>query len=354
MGITSPLQTWALMDGGRSGQFSRDRSRDHLSGWFGNDGTENISHSGDTTTPTSALSEALPANYSSSPSGVGASAGDSDFYSGGADLPPWLSSAAGTAVGALGAYAGLPSPLVNAGGKLLSIGLGSEGVNPHTLLNGGIDLGASLLGLGLPSMVAKLGAKVLGYDYDPANAIGRATNNYYIQSPRDLNLQSLMNNDSSDAYTGLNQPTMAEITRQEEQNRLEHAARGTADQYYADQEAQTIARAAQAQAEEAAKEQAQAAIMEQTRQSALNQLAQQVTANSSSMASANPASGGATGATPNSSGLVGPGSAYVNSPSSSSSSYSGGNNYTSSTGYGNSNTGPGSYSGGYSGNRSND
>jgi len=325
MGITSPLQTWALMDGGRSGQFSRDRSRDHLSGWLGNDETENISRPGDSVSTTGALPEAIPSSFSSSPpsSGSGTSTGGSDFYSGGADLPPWLSSAAGTAVGALGAYAGLPSPLVNAGGKLLSIGLGSEGVNPHTLLNGGIDLGASLLGLGLPSMVAKLGAKVLGYDYDPANAIGEATNNFSLQSPKTLNLKSLMNNDSSDAYSGLNQQTMAEITRQETQNRLEHAARDASDQYAAEQDAQAAAREAQTIAESQQTPSAQATMAQsQAQQSALNQLAQQVAMNRSVMGS--------------------------------SSSSGGGNNYTSSTGYGNSNTGPGSYSGGYSGNHSND
>ncbi len=273
MGTTgSTLQTWALMNGGRSSQFNRDRSKDYF---FGKDAATPASTSGVLNLIAQAQTQ-MPTSPQASVSGTSTTGGgrtwtadeladyvagtelsdtgDTDFYAGGLGLPSWATSAAKTATGIGGAMAGLPSPVTSLVGGVLGAGLGTEGINAHTVANAGIN---TMLGLnpitGLLNLGAKGVASLLGKEYDPANFLGETTGNYGLRSPNSLNLE-MFNNNSNEAFGGYNQPTAARIAEQEASNRSEHE--NFADMYMRAQDEALSARVAAAEraaAEQAAK-----------------------------------------------------------------------------------------------------
>jgi len=307
-------QTWALMNGGRSGLFDRDRSKDNL--LWGEDkvtakpATELASVDIPTLKPTmgaltqfagsSGQSSAfVPPGYAATDPNINpktgqkwtadelasivagevASTDDSQFYDGGLGLPTWGVNAAKTGLGIVGALNGIPTPVTKIARAVLSPVLGEEGLNEHTLANSAIDAGLSLNPItGLLNMGGKAIAGLMGKKYDLANAIGEATGTYPLRSPDSLNLE-LFNNDSDSAYDGLNQRTLAEIARQEALNTQEHARRRQAE-YLAQQDIDTGQRAV-AVREEAARQAAIKATAQQEaeRVSALAQYQAQQEAN---------------------------------------------------------------------------
>jgi len=307
---TSPLQTWALMNGVRSGSRVRGNSDDVLMDWLStltSPSAETPSTVTSATPPKVIAPEYIHSSSSQSsqqPTPTPTTKPNTNFYEGGLGAPSWVTGASSTGIGALGQLAGLPGPVTSVVSKLAGAALGQEGINGHTMANGGVDVGASLLGLGLPNLALKLGSKIFGYEYDPANFIGELTNSPGLMSPRTLNLKAFERG-SGDAFTGLNQPTLAEITRQEERNAAEHAARNKRDAAAAEQDAQMQARAA----------------AEASRVSALNQLAAQAAANQeainrSSAAPVNGTTSQSGGNTGRFGSAVGPGSEQINRSSS--------------------------------------
>ena len=150
--------------------------------------------------------------------------GQFDPYAGGAGWSPWASNAAGTAIGALGQFGGIPGPVTSIAGGVAKSALGDEGINAHTLANSGIGILAGMTGLGIPLSVAKIASKLAGEELDVSNLIGEWTGSYGLRSPQSLNLE-LFDKESDSAFQGLNQQTLAEIARQEAENRAEHEAR---------------------------------------------------------------------------------------------------------------------------------
>jgi len=332
-------QTWALMNGGRSGLFDRDRSKDNL--LWGEDQvaskpttvlapTEVPGLTAPAAVPSLSTTGALtqfangsgqssafvPPGYAATDpninpktgqkwtadelasivAGESASTDDSQFYEGGLGLPTWGVNAAKTGLGIVGALNGIPSPVTKVAGAILGPVLGEEGINEHTLANSAIDAGLSLNPItGLLNMGGKAIAGLMGKKYDLANAIGEATGTYPLRSPDSLNLE-LFNNNSDSAYDGFNQRTAAEIARQEALNAQEHVQRQQ-NEYLAQHDIDTEQRAVAQRAEEArqaaARQEAlqqealqqEAARQEMARQEALQQeAARQETARVSALA----------------------------------------------------------------------
>jgi len=260
-------QTWALMNGGQSGLFDRDRSNDNL--FIGN--SRALDKSAIELAPidlptlrpaTGALAQFagsggqsiafVPPGYVATDPNINPKTGqkwtadelagittsgatstdDSQFYSGGLGLPAWGVNAAKTGLSVFGALNGIPAPITKVVGALLGPVLGEEGINEHTLTNSALDAGLSLNPItGLLNMGGKAIAGLLGEKYDLANTLGEATGTYALRSLDSLNLESFKN-DSDAAYAGFNQRTLAEIARQEALNAQEHVQRQQ-DEYLA-------------------------------------------------------------------------------------------------------------------------
>jgi len=293
MGTTgSTQQTWNLLNGGRSGLFDRDRSKDYF---FGKDHSANsvatnpavvgaltaIANQTPSIANTTAMATARPGRswsddeladaVTGSSSGPSSTRSDSSLFQGGLGLPTFAADASKTALGIGGTLAGIPSPVSSILSGLVGAGMSDEGLNAHTATNAGLN---TLFGLnpvtGIANLVGKFGAKLLGNDWDIADKLGSLTNTPELNSLRTLNLNSFAN-DSNDAFKGMNQSTMAAIKRQEDANKAEHD--NFTDTYQKAQDAAVKQRMADAAIAEAQKVAAD-------REAALQSFAPQITASS--------------------------------------------------------------------------